>query len=324
MRQSTRRQGRAPVRAPVAKKGVAHAGSGVPSRAVGAYSLGDVARICRVSPARLRYWERTALLDASGGEGSRSVFGFRDLRSVKALLELLEQGVPLRRIRGSLEALRDRMPDVERPLGALRVWHKGSPRVVVRHQGVLVEPDGQTVLDFAEDEPPSTTVAPLAARVVAKGMREPRSAEEWFERGCRIDSDPASYDDAVDAYTRAIAADPHFADAYCNLGSVFFNQGRRAQAQTCFERAVALDAGCVEARLNLATLLEEDGLNGAALRHYKIAVRGDPLCADTHVSLALLYGKLELPGAARRHWRRYLQIEPQGSWADVARRHLDA
>ncbi len=290
---------------------------------MGAYSLGDAARICRVSPARLRYWERTALLDASGGEGRRSVFGFLDLRSVKVLIGLLDQGVPLQRIRGSLEALRDRMPDVERPLGALRVWHKGSPRVVVRHQGVLVEPDGQMVLDFAEAERAGTTVAPLAARATARASRGPRSAEDWFQRGCRIDSDPATYEEAVDAYTRAVAADPYFADAYCNLGSVFFNQGRRAQAQTCFERAVALDPGCVEARLNLATLLEEDGLNGAALRHYKIALRGDPLCADTCVSLALLYGKLELPRAARRHWRRYLQIEPEGSWADVARRHLD-
>jgi tetratricopeptide (TPR) repeat protein len=292
-------------------------------RSVGAYSLGDVARICRVSPARLRYWERTALLDAGGGDGRRSVFGFHDLRSVKALLGLLEQGVPLRRIRGSLEALRARMPDVERPLGALRVWHKGSPRVVVRHQGVLVEPDGQTVLDFAEADRGVAEVAPLAMRIVARGSRGPRTAEEWFQRGCRIDSDPASYEDAVEAYTRAIAIDPHFADAYCNLGSVFYNQGRRAQAQTCFERAVALDADCVEARLNLATLLEENGYNGSALRHYKIALRGDPWCADTHLSLALLYGKLELPGAARRHWRRYLQIEPQGSWSDVAQRHLD-
>lgn len=290
---------------------------------MGAYSLGDVARICRVSPARLRYWQRTALLDESGGEQIRSAFGFRDLRSVKTLLELLEQGVPLRRIRGSLEALRDHMPDVERPLGALRIWHKGSPRMVLRHQGVLVEPDGQTVLDLAEAGQAQTSVAPLVARVAAKGSREPRSAEEWFERGCRIDSDPATYADAAEAYSRAIAADPHFADAYCNLGSVFFNQGRRAQAQTCFERAVALDSECVEARLNLATLLEEDGLNAAALRHYKLALRGDPLCADTHVSLALLYGKLELARAARRHWRRYLQIEPQGSWADVARRHLE-
>ena len=48
----------------------------------------------------------------------------------------------------------------------------------------------------------------------------------------------------------------------------------------------------------------------------------DPLCADTHVSLAFLYEKLELPRTARDHWRRYLQLDPGGSWADVARRHL--
>jgi hypothetical protein len=26
--------------------------------------------------------------------------------------------------------------------------------------------------------------------------------------------------------------------------------------------------------------------------------------------------------AARRHWQTYLQLEPHGAWAEVARRHL--
>jgi hypothetical protein len=42
------------------------------------------------------------------------------------------------------------------------------------------------------------------------------------------------------------------------------------------------------------------------------------------VSLALLYEKLDLPRRGRGHWKRYLQLDPEGSWADVAQRHLDA
>jgi Tfp pilus assembly protein PilF len=69
-------------------------------------------------------------------------------------------------------------------------------------------------------------------------------------------------------------------------------------------------------------MLEEDEHNEAALQHYKRALAADPLYADAHVSLALLYEKLALRRMARDHWRRYLQLDPGGSWADVARRHL--
>jgi hypothetical protein len=27
---------------------------------------------------------------------------------------------------------------------------------------------------------------------------------------------------------------------------------------------------------------------------------------------------------AREHWRRYLQLEPRGGWAEIARKHLEA
>ena len=60
-----------------------------------------------------------------------------------------------------------------------------------------------------------------------------------------------------------------------------------------------------------------------ALRHYKAALAADPLYADTHVSLALLYEKIGLRRRGQDHWRRYLQLEPTGGWADLARRRLE-
>ena len=71
-------------------------------------------------------------------------------------------------------------------------------------------------------------------------------------------------------------------------------------------------------------MLEEEDRNESALRHYKRAIDSDPCYADAHVSAALLYEKLGLRRAARGHWRRYLQVDPGGSWAEVARRHLGA
>ena len=299
-------------------------GVDVLSPAVGTYTLDDVARITGVSRARLRYWERTALLEpaaardcgASRREGSEFEFG--DLIAVRSVLSLLDRGVSLRRIRRSVDALRKRIPDVDRPLGSLRPWLDGSRRVVVRHDGALVEPDGQFVLEFG----PTRSDSPVALCTPASSASRREAAARWFEQGCKLDSDRNTYAEAIEAYKRAIQCDPDCADAHCNLGSVYFNQDRRASSRICFERSLVIDPNHVEANLNLATLLEEEGRYQMALRHYKVALGADPMYADAHVSLALVYEKIGLRRKARGHWRRYLQLEPSGTWVEIARQRL--
>jgi len=292
--------------------------------AVGTYTLGDVARITGVSRARLRYWERTALLEPAAvraaGSSAREngEFEFRDLVAVRSVLSLLDRGVSLRRIRRSVNALRERIPEVDRPLGSLRTWLDGSRRVVMRHEGVLVEPDGQLVLEFA----PLPTRTPVALAKAEKDASLRDAAIEWFEQGCKLDSNRSTYAEAIEAYKRALDCDPDFADAHCNLGSVYFNQDRIASSRICFERALVIDPNHIEANLNLATLLEEEGRFQMALRHYKVAIAADPLYADAHVSLALVYEKIGLRRKARGHWRRYLQLEPAGAWVEIARQRL--
>jgi tetratricopeptide (TPR) repeat protein len=291
---------------------------------VTAYTLGAAARICKVSPARLRYWRRTVLSEpGEAPDDSRPSYEFRDLLMAKKVRSLLERGVPLRRIRSSMESLRECVPELELPLSALDVWVEGSDRVVVNVDGRLLEPDGQTVLDFAasgDERPVASIESPRAETSRLLGQQR---ARDWFECGCKLDTDRATQADAIEAYCNALEADPEFADAHCNLGSVYFNQDRRSQAKECFERALAIDPGHVEAHLNLATLLGDEERNQAALHHYKAALQVDPLSPDTHVSLALLYEKLGLRQKAREHWRRYLQLDPGGTWADLARRRLD-
>jgi len=289
-----------------------------------AYTLGDVARICKVSTSRLRYWERTALLEANAQIDAKPAYDFRDLVTVRSVLELLDRGVPLRRIRRSVEAVRKRLPEVDQPLSVLRTSPDGSSRVVFRHAGGLIEADGQMLFDFSDPAAGDDSAGALAeGGAAAWDAQALRTADEWFERGCGLDSDRATYADAIRAYENAIAAVPDFADALCNLGSVYFNQGRRGPARESFERALEVHPGHLEANLNMATLEEEFGRDAAALRHYKTAMEADPLHADTHVSVALLYQKLRARSKALEHWRRYLQLDPDGLWADIARRHLD-
>jgi tetratricopeptide (TPR) repeat protein len=293
------------------------------------YSVRDAARILKVKPARLRYWKRTRLVrpaDEGDGAGREAGFEFQDLVCVRAVLALLDGGVPLQRIRQSVEILRESVPELQEPLSALRLWGETNKRVVVRHEGRLLEPDGQLVLEF--DAPDvaaaSAEVAPFPrpAPPPSDGKAIELGALDWFEIGCGLDSEPSTYERAIVAYRNAVALDPDFADAHCNLGAALYNNGERPEARVCFERTLELQPSHVEARFNLANLLDEEGASEQALQHYLVALRGDPFYADLHINLALLYEKLGRREEGRRHWRRYLQIEPAGALADVARQRL--
>ncbi len=252
--------------------------------------------------------------DAASTEPAQ-VFGFDDLLGMRAALSLLARGVPLQRIRRTVNGLRRRMPDLDRPLLRLRVLGRAGEAVVVEDRGLLLEPSGQLLLDF---RPPAG--GPVAALPGARPEAE--TAAAWFERGCATDSDPRTFGQAIAAYRRAIELDPDFVDAHCNLGTVLYNQGKRADARVCFERALALAPYHREAHFNLANVLEEEDRNQGALRHFKAATETDPAFADARLNLALLYEKLGLRRTARAQWRLYLQLEPRGPWADMARKQL--
>jgi tetratricopeptide (TPR) repeat protein len=300
------------------------------------YSLGNVARILKVSPGRLRYWQRTELVESLATDPSGEGYGFRDLVVLRAILSLIDKGIPLQRIRRNLELLRERLPELDDPVAALRLLSDESNRLVIRHAGQLEEPGGQLLLEFetsdSEAEQSAASLIDFEAASMsgnalgnadehAPALRE--DAISWFERGCELDPNSEDWSEAIEAYETALELAPDYADAYCNLGAIRYNQGQRAAARRAFESCLEREADHIEANFNLANILEEGGEDAAALAHYRRALASDPLYPDLHINLALLYEKLRRPRPGLDHWRRYLQIEPEGSWSEVARRKLD-
>jgi tetratricopeptide (TPR) repeat protein len=303
---------------------LSRARAGVSFAAVTAYTLGDVARICGVSRRRVRYWERTSLFGPTRvcsppEDDTQPAFGFRDLVSVRSIVGLLESGVPLRRIRRGADAARERFPERE-PLSGLRAWPGASGLLLLR-DGAWMELDGQLVLGFVCGSAPGGAVETLASRRSRESAFH--EAREWFVRGSELDVERTTWNEAAECYRRAIELDPTFADAWCNLGSLLFNRGRRDEARRHFEMTIELAPRHVEGHLNLGTLCEEEGAEDRALRHYRQALESDPHFPDIHVSIALIYEKRELWRTARVHWRRYLSLEPAGSWSRVARQRIE-
>jgi tetratricopeptide (TPR) repeat protein len=320
---------------------------------VSTYSLLDAASILKVSPARLRHWKRTTLAhsdvrtdatadvrsstkDVAAGDRPlvddrmtekallQSDFDFRDLVCVRAMLTLVDRGISVRRIGRAIAVLQENLPDLNDPLAALRLWGDEGGRIVVEHDGVLIEPEGQMVLDFSGEGVGENHPAPIT-KPPSKETTQPYEAViALFERGCQLDSEPMTYNDAIMAYRKCIELDPTFADAHCNLGAVLYNGGDSAPARRCFERCLELDSRHVQAHFNLANLLEEEGCDEMAMSHYRQALRSDPFYAELHVNMALLCERLHSSSSSRDHWRRYLQLDPAGAWSEVARQRLEA
>ena len=60
----------------------------------------------------------------------------------------------------------------------------------------------------------------------------------------------------------------------------------------------------------------------AALLNFERAVQSDPGFADAHFNLAMALHDIGREREARTHWETYLRLDPQSSWAEIARRHM--
>jgi tetratricopeptide (TPR) repeat protein len=134
-----------------------------------------------------------------------------------------------------------------------------------------------------------------------------------FEQALLLDE--RGDDRAVEFYERAIADSDCVADAYCNLGILESQKGRRAKAFDCFTASLKNDPRHSEAHYNLANLYFEVNDFRLAQFHYEMAAEVDPEFANVHFNLALVQSINNEFAAAIATLTRYQQLVP----ADEAR-----
>lgn len=294
--------------------------SQAPGRTMSAtFTWRDVSRLFEISEGRLRYWDRSGFLSPSGHDGRSRCFTFQDLVCLRSARALLEGGVSVQRARKILNTLKEKLPLGPHPLGRLRIRGDARNVVVVEDEREMEAASGQLLIDFSVKSLEESVVAELPAH---RGSRESRTAYEWYLEGCRLDEDPATLAKAEEAYHRAIYLDPKLANAYTNLGNLRYRAGASEDAKILYAKAVEVDAGQPEAHYNLGFLEFEDGNLGLARGCFERAVALDPTFADAHFNLAMTLYRLDIEQDAREHWRRYLALDPEGPWAEIARKRL--
>ena len=270
-----------------------------PSHAEGGdlFSVRDVARLFAVPERRLRYWSQTGFVSPSVRDGGRVFYSFRDLIAVRVAKGLLDTGMPLRRVRRQLAALRRSLPDVDEPLSDLRIRCEDD-RVVVHDGSGSFEASGQMVLDFDLDGLRRRIAEVHALPWVEDDLPDPdeivpRTAYDWFLHACELEADwggaPADtvgFAAAKEAYETALDLDPALAAAWTNLGSMLAEVGDLEAAGRHYDEALRHDPDQPEAQCNVAALSLRRGDPEAAIAAYRYLLRNHPDHFEAHYGLA--------------------------------------
>lgn len=282
------------------------------------YGLSEIVRILTLSPKRAAQLRRLDLL-RSDGIG----YTFRDLLALRAASALLDAGASVRQIRDTLVALRRQDPDLKQPLAEVRLVVDGG-RLIAQSDRVRFDPrTGQTVLDLQTVDLEKAAAATLVTGLVRPMAPPVEQAETWFERASEKESDPAHWEEAIDAYRRVVEIDPTYAAAWNNLGLLLHRMGEYDNAQAAYTTALTQDERCCQAAYNLGSLHEDRGDVELAIRQYRLALELAPDYADAHFNLAAALSRAGRASDALRHWQRYVELDAGSPWARIARAHLE-
>jgi tetratricopeptide (TPR) repeat protein len=124
---------------------------------------------------------------------------------------------------------------------------------------------------------------------------------------------------AIDLYEQIIAADPTYAAAFINLGTIFFHLRQYGRAEELYRRASEVDPDYVLAFFDLGNVLDELDRPEESIAAYEQAVSLAPRYGDAHYNLALAYERKGDLRRALQHWQAYLKLDRAGPWADHAR-----
>jgi tetratricopeptide (TPR) repeat protein len=284
------------------------------------FSGREVAKLLGFSEGRLRSLDKASIVSPTGSRNGRRAYTFQDLIALRATHGLLVSRVRIRDVAEAIGALRKTLPRVTRPLQELRIVSDGRRVVVRASEGAFEPATGQLVLDFEVNELRDDVVRVLRP---ARSATSGQTAYDLYTQASSLDEDPATYDEAEALYARAIRFDPHLAIAYTNLGNVRFRRGDEEGALALYRKALEIEPAQPEAHYNIGYVALEHGDARTAVVHFEKAIEADARFADAHFNLAMALERERQPRRAREHWRNYLLLEPMGTWAEVARKHLE-
>lgn len=133
-------------------------------------------------------------------------------------------------------------------------------------------------------------------------------------------------DAAITAYQKALTYNTVNPRVHMSLGKIYYSEkGLYYESVQAYKRAIDLDGQSVEARMGLGEVYEDKGLYKEAVEEYRKVIELDNKHTGAMYNLAMVYEKTD-PKEAIAQWERYIalasQLPSEKDWVDVARQHL--
>jgi tetratricopeptide (TPR) repeat protein len=172
------------------------------------------------------------------------------------------------------------------------------------------DPDQKQILVYPGVE------TPVTLRILYK--RSPKkAAKDLFDDGLKaynIGTEPA-IKNAVEFFSKALAADPGYAEAALYLGRAAQVQLDFEKARKYLELALKLDADYLEAHVALGSVLLDTGDTDEAIRNFRYAVSRDPRDSLARSHLAEAYRMAGAYDRAIEEARAALKVDPNNAQA---------
>jgi len=133
-------------------------------------------------------------------------------------------------------------------------------------------------------------------------------------------------DAAIAAYQKALVYNPVSPRVHQSLGKIYYaEKGLYYESVGAYKRAIELDPRSKEARMGLGEVYEDKGLYKEAIAEYSKVLELDARHTGALYNLALVFEKVDTKEAIG-HWEHYIEIASpltsEKDWVDVARQHL--
>lgn len=123
---------------------------------------------------------------------------------------------------------------------------------------------------------PGAITPEMLVALEQRAEQDPDNVKVWEELGNAF-SDHGQAEDAIAAYTRALAVDPDNHDVRTDLGSAFFQAGKPELALLEFDKVLSIDPNHPQARFNRGVVLYNGlGAKQGALAEWKQLLTSHP------------------------------------------------
>lgn len=300
---------------------------GSPPEVRGLHTVATMAAVAEAPIAAVRHWIRRGFLRPSRRSGRIGWFDYGELVVARRLARLLQAGLGLREIDGSLAALHPRGAAAA-AREAERIVVDGRRLNVIRG-GELLGAGGQRQFAFYGDD---LARSPEAAPESAAG-REPwvapfppaddaaESVADLLAMAAELDA-AGEYVAAAEALRALLQAAGPAAEVSFMLAELLYRAGDLAAARERYYVAIELAPDHLEARTSLACVLAELGDTELAEAALEGVLRQEPDYADAHWHLAGIQRSAGRDADAVRHLRAFVDLAPESPWVDTARERL--